>query len=64
MNVRALVSQFDLTAAEVARAVLIPGGRTNEPAAARPAIPKPVEARVNGAAVVRRSLGRKRCASG
>jgi hypothetical protein len=61
MNVRALVSQFDLTAAEVARALRIPGGRTNEPAAARPAMPKPVDVGANGA-VVRRSLGRKRCA--
>jgi hypothetical protein len=52
MNIRGLVSQFDLNAAEVAGALRIQGGRTTEPAGARPA--RPAERSANGARSRRR----------
>jgi hypothetical protein len=58
MNVRGLVTQFDLTAAEVVEALRIQGGRTTEPAGARPA--RPVERSADAAGVVRRSRKRAR----
>ena len=60
MNVRGLVSQFDLSASEVVQALRIQRGQT----ASAEASSKPLDRGANGAAVVRRSLGRKRCASG